>query len=212
MIKMDTALTIFLLASVAIIHTVCVYLIKKFLRNKPLGMQTLGDIFLINALNVQSIDVITHATVLNLAVLSKNPINETIAISLTFVAEIVLTVDICFLLFNVLIKYVCIYHSGIQEMIPDSKIIKTIWMFSTILSLILVLTEYAFIREIESSLIYNCLRHEWSGKQEARYFVNLIFFLIVSMYIYLQIRIKGCPYLNSKSQEYLLFLFKHCTL
>jgi hypothetical protein len=198
---MDTALTTFLLASVAIIHTVCVYLIKKFIRNKPLGMQTLGDLFLINALNVQSLDVIIHATVLNLAVLSKNPTNENVAIFLAIVADVVLTVDVFFLFFNVFIKYVCIYHSSIQEMIPDSKIIKTIWMFSTILSLFLVMTEYTFIREIESSLIYNCLRHEWSGKQEARYFVNLIFFVIVFIYLYLQIRIKGCPYLNSKSQD-----------
>lgn len=205
MMNMDTALTTFLLASVAIIHTVCVYLIKKFIRNKPLGMQTLGDLFLINALNVQSLDVIIHATVLNLAVLSKNPTNENVAIFLAIVADVVLTVDVFFLFFNVFIKYVCIYHSSIQEMIPDSKIIKTIWMFSTILSLFLVMTEYTFIREIESSLIYNCLRHEWSGKQEARYFVNLIFFVIVFMYLYLQIRIKGCPYLNSKSQD----LFKH---
>lgn len=199
MMNMNTALTTFLLASVAIIHTVCVYLIKKFLRNKPLGMQTLGDLFLINALNVQSIDVITHATVLNLAVLSKNPTNENITIFLALVAEVVITVDVCFLFFNVFIKYVCIYHSSIQEMVEDSKIIKTIWIFSTIFSLILVVTEYGFIREIESSLIYNCLRHEWSGKQEARYFVNLVFFLIVFMYLYLQIRIKGCPYLNFKS-------------
>ena len=201
MMNMDTALTTFLLASVAIIHTVCVYLIKKFIRNKPLGMQTLGDLFLINALNVQSLDVIIHATVLNLAVLSKNPTNENVAIFLAIVADVVLTVDVFFLFFNVFIKYVCIYHSSIQEMIPDSKIIKTIWMFSTILSLFLVMTEYTFIREIESSLIYNCLRHEWSGKQEARYFVNLIFFVIVFIYLYLQIRIKGCPYLNSKSQD-----------
>ena len=199
MMNMNTALTTFLLASVAIIHTVCVYLIKKFLRNKPLGMQTLGDLFLINALNVQSLDVITHATVLNLAVLSKNPTNENITIFLALVAEVVITVDVCFLFFNVFIKYVCIYHSSIQEMVEDSKIIKTIWIFSTIFSLILVVTEYGFIREIESSLIYNCLRHEWSGKQEARYFVNLVFFLIVFMYLYLQIRIKGCPYLNFKS-------------
>ena len=199
MMNMNAALTTFLLASVAIIHTVCVYLIKKFLRNKPLGMQTLGDLFLINALNVQSIDVITHATVLNLAVLSKNPTNENITIFLALVAEVVITVDVCFLFFNVFIKYVCIYHSSIQEMVEDSKIIKTIWIFSTIFSLILVVTEYGFIREIESSLIYNCLRHEWSGKQEARYFVNLVFFLIVFMYLYLQIRIKGCPYLNFKS-------------
>ena len=205
MMNMDTALTTFLLASVAIIHTVCVYLIKKFIRNKPLGMQTLGDLFLINALNVQSLDVIIHATVLNLAVLSKNPTNENVAIFLAIVADVVLTVDVFFLFFNVFIKYVCIYHSSIQEMIPDSKIIKTIWMFSTILSLFLVMTEYTFIREIESSLIYNCLRHEWSGKQEARYFVNLIFFVIVFIYLYLQIRIKGCPYLNSKSQD----LFMH---
>ena len=205
MMNMDTALTTFLLASVAIIHTVCVYLIKKFIRNKPLGMQTLGDLFLINALNVQSLDVIIHATVLNLAVLSKNPTNENVAIFLAIVADVVLTVDVFFLFFNVFIKYVCIYHSSIQEMIPDSKIIKTIWMFSTILSLFLVMTEYTFIREIESSLIYNCLRHEWSGKQEARYFVNLIFFVIVFIYLYLQIRIKGCPYLSSKSQD----LFKH---
>ena len=200
MMNMDTALTTFLLASVAIIHTVCVYLIKKFIRNKPLGMQTLGDLFLINALNVQSLDVIIHATVLNLAVLSKNPTNENVAIFLAIVADVVLTVDVFFLFFNVFIKYVCIYHSSIQEMIPDSKIIKTIWIFSIILSLILVITEFKFIHEFQTSLIYNVLRHQWREKQEARYFVNLIFVLIILIYLYLQIRIKGCSYLNSRSK------------
>ena len=193
-------LSIFFLDSVAIMHIVCVFLIRKFLRNKPLGMQTLVDLFMINTLIVQCIDVITCTVLLNLAVLSNHPINETIAISLTFVSEIVLTVDICFLLFNVLIKYVCIYHSSIQEMIPDSKIIKTIWIFSIILSLILVITEFKFIHEFQTSLIYNVLRHQWKEKQEARYFVNLIFVLIILIYLYLQIRIKGCSYLNSRSK------------
>ena len=143
--------SIFILDLVSIMHIVCVYLIRKYLRKKPLGMQTLVDLFMINTLIVQCIDVITFTVLLNLAVFSNHPINETIAISLTFVAEIVLTVDHCFLLFNVLIKYVCIYHSSIQEMIPDSKIIKTIWIFSTILSLILVITELSFIHELQTS-------------------------------------------------------------
>ena len=203
--KMD-GVSIFFLDSVAIMHIVCVFLIRKFLRKKPLGMQTLVDLFMINTLIVQCFDVINHTVLLNLAVLSNHPINETIAISLTFVAEIVLTVDCCFLLFNVLIKYVCIYHSSIQEMIPDGKIIKTIWIFSTILSLILVITEFTFVHKLQTSGIYNCLRHQWSAKQEARYFVNLIFLLIISIYLYLQIRIKGCSYLNSKSKELILQL------
>ena len=152
--------SIFILDLVSIMHIVCVYLIRKYLRKKPLGMQTLVDLFMINTLIVQCIDVITHTILLNLAVFSTHPINKTIAIFLTFVAEIVLTVDICFLLFNVLIKYVCIYHSSIQEMIPDSKVIKTIWMFSIILSLILVITEFKFIHELQTSGIYNCLRHQ----------------------------------------------------
>ena len=192
--------SIFFLDSVAIMHIVCVYLIRKYLRKKPLGMQTLVDLFMINTLIVQCIDVITCTVLLNYAFLSNHPINETIAISLTFMSEIVLTVDCCFLLFNVLIKYVCIYHSSIQEMIPDSKIIKTIWIFSIILSLILVITEFKFIHEPQTSLIYNCLRHQWGAKQEARYFVNLIFVLIVVIYLYLQIRIKGCSYLNFRSK------------
>ena len=152
--------SIFILDLVSIMHIVCVYLIRKYLRKKPLGMQTLVDLFMINTLIVQCIDVITHTILLNLAVFSTHPINKTIAIFLTFVAEIVLTVDICFLLFNVLIKYVCIYHSSIQEMIPDSKVIKTIWLFSIILSLILVITEFEFIHELQTSGIYNCLRHQ----------------------------------------------------
>ena len=196
--------SILFLNSVAIMHIMCVFLIRKFLRKKPLGMQTLVDLFMINTLIVQCIDVITCTVLLNLAVWSNHPINETIAISLTFMSEIVLTVDICFLLFNVLIKYVCIYHSSIQEMIPDSKIIKTIWIFSIILSLILVITEFKFIHEVQTSLIYNCLRHQWRAKQEARYFVNLIFVLIIFIYLYLQIRIKGCSYLNSRSSGILL--------
>ena len=162
---------------------------------------------MINTLIVQCIDVITFTVLTNLAVFSDHPINETIAISLSFMAEIVLTVDICFLLFNVLIKYVCIYHSSIQEMIPDSKIIKTIWIFSIILSLILVITEFTFIHELQTSAIYKCLQHQWSAKQEARYFVNLIFVLTIVIYLYLQIRIKGCSYLNSKSQEF-IFIFQ----
>ena len=152
--------SIFFLDLGAIMHIVCVYLIRKYLRKKPLGMQTLVDLFMINTLIVQCIDVITCTVLLNLAVFSTHPINKTIAIFLTFVAEIVLTVDICFLLFNVLIKYVCIYHSSIQEMIPDSKVIKTIWMFSIILSLILVITEFQFIHELQTSGIYNCLQHQ----------------------------------------------------
>ena len=196
---MDVA-SIFFLDLVAIMHIVCVYLIRKYLRKKPLGMQTLVDLFMINTLIVQCIDVITCTVLLNVAILSSHPINETIAISLTFMSEIVLTVDICFLLFNVLIKYVCIYHSSIQEMIPDSKIIKTIWIFSIILSLILVVTEFNFIHEPQTSLIYNCLRHQWKAKQEARYFVNLIFVLIILIYLYLQIRIKECSYLNFRSK------------
>merc|ERR1712051_87225 len=162
-------------------------------------MQTLVDLFMINTLIVQCIDVITWTVLLNLAVFSTHPINKTIAIFLTFVAEIVLTVDICFLLFNVLIKYVCIFHSSIQELIPDSKIIRTIWIFSIILSLFLVITELTFIHELQTSAIYNSLRHQWSAKQEARYFANLIFVLIIFIYLYLQIRIKGCFYLNSRS-------------
>ena len=152
--------SIFFLDLVAIMHIVCVYLIRKYLRKKPLGMQTLVDLFMINTLIVQCIDVITHTVLLNLAVFSIHPINKTIAIFLSFVAEIVITVDICFLLFNVLIKYVCIYHSSIQEMIPDSKVIKTIWIFSIILSLILVITQFKFIHELQTSGIYNCLRHQ----------------------------------------------------
>ena len=195
---MDVVSIIFL-DLVTIMHIVCVYLITKYLRKKPLGMQTLVDLFMINTLIVQCIDAITYTVVLNLAVFSTHPINKTIAISLTFVAEIVLTLDICFLLFNVLIKYVCIFHSSVLEMIPDSKIIRTIWIFSTIISLILVITEFTFINELQTSRVYNCLQHQWSAKQEARYFINLIFVLIIFIYLYLQIRIKGCSCLNSRS-------------
>ena len=201
---MDVA-SIFFLDLVAIMHIVCVYLIQKYLRKKPLGMQTLVDLFMINTLIVQCIDVITWTVLLNLAVFSTHPINKTTAIFLTFVAEIVLMVDICFLLFNVLIKYVCIFHSSIQELIPDSKIIRTIWIFSIILSLILVITELTFIHELQTSAIYNSLRHQWKAKQEARYFANLIFVLIIFIYLYLQIRIKGCFYLNSRSNFFSIF-------
>ena len=179
--------------------------------NGPLGMQTLVDLFMIHTLIVQCIDAITYTVVLNLAVFSTHPINKTIAISLTFVAEIVLTLDICFLLFNVLIKYVCTFHSSILEMIPDSKIIRTIWIFSTILSLILAITEFTFINELQTLRVYNCLRHQWSAKQEARYFINLIFVLIIFIYLYLQIRIKGCSYINFRLKLF-IFIFQSLIL
>ena len=36
---------------------------------------------------------------------------------------------------------------------------------------------------------FHCLRHEWSARQEAKYFHNIIFVGIVLIYLYLQIRI-----------------------
>ena len=45
---------------------------------------------------------------------------------------------------------------------------------------------------------FHCLRHEWSARQEAKYFLNIVFVGIVLIYCYLKIRI----FIDHHEEEY----------
>ena len=61
---------IFLVNFLMLVDMFCVYLITKFLRKKPLGMQTLMDLMTTNTLFVQSTDIIAHSMLYNWSVLA----------------------------------------------------------------------------------------------------------------------------------------------
>ena len=59
-----------------------------------------------------------------------------------------------FLLFNVLTKYFSIY----QEMLQDSKVIKTMWSFVIVVSTTFVIFEFIFIHDFQSMNTYKALK------------------------------------------------------
>jgi hypothetical protein len=63
---------IFLVNVLMLVDMFCVYLITKFLRKKPLGMQTLMDLMTTNTLFVQSTDIIAHSMLYNWSVLASS--------------------------------------------------------------------------------------------------------------------------------------------
>ena len=116
-----------------------------------LGMQTLVDLVLINTLIAQSVDITSNVIMTCWCILSEHPIAENITIFLAISINIISLIHVFFLLFTVIIKYVCIYFSSIQELVQDNKVIKIIWIFSSISSIILVSMEFFFIRDVQSS-------------------------------------------------------------
>ena len=114
-------------------------------------MQTLVDLVMINTLIVQSVDITSHVITISLGILAEHPIAENITTFFAVSINIITLIHVFFLLFNVIIKYVCIYFSSIQELVQDNKVIKIIWIFSTISSIILVGMEFFFIRDVQSS-------------------------------------------------------------
>ena len=132
---------------------------------------------------------LSHVLLCHVALLSTIPINEFLALCITFLMN-TLTLVLCFFyLFNVLIKYTCVYYACFQEMVQDYKVMKILWIFSIPTSAILVFLEFFFIHDIKSTTTFKGLRHEWSANQEAKYFVNVVFLLTVLAYVFLQIRL-----------------------
>ena len=132
---------------------------------------------------------LSNVLLCHLALLSTIPINEFVALCITFLMN-TLTLVLCFFyLFNVLIKYTCVYYACFQEMVQDYKVMKILWIFSIPTSAILVFLEFFFIHDIKSMTTFKGLRHQWSANQEAKYFVNVVFLLTVLTYVFLQIRL-----------------------
>ena len=63
-----------------------------------------------------------------------------------------------FLLLNVLTKYVCVFYSTYQEMVQDSKVIKTMWIFVIVASTTFVPLEFIFAHDIQSMNTYKELK------------------------------------------------------
>ena len=96
----------------------------------------------------------SHVLLCHLAFLLTEPINEYVALFITFLTD-TLTLVLCFFfLFNVLTKYICVYYACFQEMVQDYKVMKILWIFSVPTSAILVYLEFFFIHDIKSMTTY----------------------------------------------------------
>ena len=95
-----------------------------------------------------------------------------------------------FLLFDVITKCICIYFPFVQEVLHDRKVLKFVWIFSILASIILVILEFSFVHDIETTTIYKCTQHQWKERQQARYFTNFIFIITIIAHVCLQLKIK----------------------
>ena len=209
----------------SLIHACCVFFIVSGLKSKPLGTQTLVDLVMTNTLILQCINTIGHVLILNWALSMSSPRNDIICATFTIVISHLTLCHTLFLLLNVLTKYVCVFYSTYQEMVQDSQVIKTMWIFVIVASTTFVPLEFIFAHEIQSMNTYKELKVSemlnrifltaftkkinywyltfdfskqlnWSAKQEDGYFLRYIFLLTVISYICLELKIKITQRLN----------------
>ena len=142
----------------ALIHAGCAIFIISGLKSKPLGTQTLLVLVITNTLVVQCIHIFGHVLILNWSFSVSSPRNDIICTICTITILYSALFHALFLLLNVLTKYVCVFYSTYQEMLQDSKVIKTMWSFVIIVSTIYVILEFIFIHDFKSMNTYKALK------------------------------------------------------
>ena len=142
----------------ALIHVCCTVFIVSGLKSKPLGTQTLVDLVMTNTLILQCLNMFGHVMILNWSFSVSSPRNDIICMAFTIVISYLTLFHMLFLLFNVLTKYVCVFYSVYQEMLQDSKVIQTIWIFIIIASTLFVILEFIFVHDIQSMNTYKELK------------------------------------------------------
>ena len=174
----------------ALIHACCIFFIVSVLKSKPLGAQTLVDLVMANTLVVQCVHIFGHVLVLNWSFSVSSPRDDIICTMFTIVIIYSSLFHALFLLLNVLTKYVCVFHSTYQEMLQDSKVIKTMWSFVIIVSTAFIILEFIFIHDFQSMNTYKELKVSWFPfsillnikeeieiLDECRYKLRLVYFL-----------------------------------
>ena len=139
-------------------HVCCTFFIVSGLKSKPLGAQTLVDLVMTNTLVVQCIHIFGHILILNWSFSVSSPRNDIICTMFTIVIIYSALFHALFLLLNVLTKYVCVFYSPYQEMLQDSKVIKTMWSVVIIVSTTFVIFEFIFIHDFQSMNTYKALK------------------------------------------------------
>ena len=109
-------------------------------------MQTLVDLVMTNTLILQCLNMFEHVMILNWSFSVTSPRNDIICMAFTIVISYLTLFHMLFLLFNVLTKYFSIY----KEMLQDSKVIQTMWIFTIIASTLFVTLEFIFVHDIQS--------------------------------------------------------------
>ena len=84
--------------------------------------------------------------ILNWSFSVTSPRNDIICMAFTIVISYLTLFHMLFLLFNVLTKYFSIY----KEMLQDSKVIQTMWIFTIIASTLFVTLEFIFVHDIQT--------------------------------------------------------------
>ena len=142
----------------ALIHACCVFFIVSGLKSKPLGTQTLVDLVMTNTLILQCINTLGHVMILNWSLSMSSPRNDITCATFTIVISYLTLCHMLFLLLNVLTKFVCVFYSTYQEMVQDSKVIKTMWIFVIVASTTFVPLEFIFAHDIQSMNTYKELK------------------------------------------------------
>ena len=78
------------------------------------------------------------------------PRNYIICPTFTIAISYLALFHVLLLLVNVSKKYVCVFYSVYQEMLQDSEVIQTMWIFIIIASTLFVIFEFIFVHDIQT--------------------------------------------------------------
>ena len=87
-----------------------------------------------------------------------SPRNDITCATFTIIISYLTFCYMLFLLLNFLTKFVCVFYSTYQEMVQDSKVIKTMWIFVIVASTTFVPLEFIFAHDIQSMNTYKELK------------------------------------------------------
>lgn len=135
-----------------LIATSCTYIIVSYLKQKPMGMQTLLDKFAAQALVIK----LGHETVRGAIVLFFmfcGRTEETIAVAVSLMLFMWNNLKQMYLLGYIIIRYLSVFHAHILESIEDGKVCKYFAIGAALITFLISAIEEAFFVPLKNSFV-----------------------------------------------------------
>ncbi len=125
----------------------CSYVIVKYHRNKPLGLQTLFSKVIV-LLTFAFAQASTTSTIVRSLNVLAAPLDETLAIHVAVLSTISGLTFLLAILITLITKYLSVYHSTLISNANDDLITPCLWIVNVVMPYILAILEYNYLTDI----------------------------------------------------------------